>query len=210
MLNYATILPKTKQLLVSICQNDVLREMGFALAGGTNLALRLGHRHSVDLDFFTDIPFDKTSLAQEISLLWPNHIKANETKQSFQYRIDGVKVEFLLHQYSLIEAIELHENIRLYSIYDVAAMKLNAMNNRGAKKDFWDIAELLKQYKLSELLTMFGRKYANTDKSSVLRSLVYFNDADAEPDPIDTKTDWETVKNSIEIHWRDYLKQNIS
>lgn len=208
MLNYSTILPQTKQLLVALSQNQVLQEMNFALAGGTNLALRLGHRHSVDLDFFVNEPFDKESLEQEIQAGWPNAIKANETKQSLQYRIEGVKVEFLLHKYTLIDKIEKQDNILLYSIVDVAAMKLNALNNRGAKKDFWDIAALLKLYSLEELFMFFGRKYPNTDKASLLRSLVYFDDAEMEPDPLDTDTNWQNVKQTIETTWRKYV-QNL-
>ena len=175
-----------------------LTENGFALAGGTNLALRFGHRHSVDIDLFTLHTFDKDAIQQSIEEAFPAARKVSESKQSMQLLINEVKVELFKHPYQLIEPLEMIEGVHYYSIPDVAAMKMNALNNRGAKKDFYDLYELLKYYSLSALISFFSKKYPQTESSLVLRSLIYFDDAEMEPDPLKSNTSWEKVKESVQ------------
>lgn len=133
---------------------------------------------------------------------------ANETDQSLQGRIEGVKVEFLLHEYERIGQHETREGIRLWAMEDVAAMKLNALNNRGAKKDFYDVAQLLRHLSLADLLDLFARKYKNTDRMSIMRSLVYFADAEDDPDPLEGLRDWEEIKQNLRAEQRK-LAQNL-
>ena len=90
---------------------------------------------------------------------------------------------------------------------DIAAMKLSAVTNRGAKKDFFDIFFLLQRYDLATLLSFFTEKYPQQEQFFVLKSLTYFADADEEIDPdMLIPTEWEDVKISIEAVVNAYLK----
>ena len=170
----------------------------FYLVGGTALALWLGHRKSIDLDFFTHKNFDSQTLAftleKELNAI--NIETGNNLVRCF---ISEVKIEFISHQYPLLKEPKKIDNIILSSVEDLAAFKLNAVVNRGSKKDFWDIAYLLKQFNLNQVLNFYSQKYNNHNLWQVEKSLCYFNDADKElVEIIDLKgLDWETVKAKI-------------
>jgi hypothetical protein len=141
MLYTQTVGPATLELLMQIMAIPELN--GFALVGGTNLSLRLGHRKSIDLDLFTNEPFNSIKVQQAIHDHFPVSKKLDEMKQTLWYEINGVKTDLILHQYTYLHPIEEQNGIRLLSIDDIIPMKLGAVAGRGAKKDFWDIAELL-------------------------------------------------------------------
>ena len=180
---------------------DELSDRGldeFALGGGTSLALRMGHRISVDLDFFTEVGFSPEELFEEIALADATVIR--NARNTLAVNANGVKVEFLRHAYPLLAPIDLIEGVRMLSLPDVAAMKLNAIANRGSKKDFFDVVELLEHDPLPNLLGYFASKYRSSDPFTVIRSLVWFEDAEREPDPVSMvgKT-WEEVKASVVV-----------
>ncbi len=86
----------------------------------------------------------------------------------------------------------------MWSVADVAAMKLNAITNRGCKKDFHDLHALLKHHSLPDLLDVYCQKYSVENRFMVIRSLVWFEDADDEPDPISqVEVAWPDVKAAI-------------
>ena len=176
----------------------VAGEGGFALAGGTSLALRFGHRQSVDLDFFTNRGFNPSTLANAIGA-GPESI-IGMAAGTLQLRIDGVKIEFLSHAYPKLADDDLIQGIRMWSIQDVGAMKLNAIANRGSKKDFYDLATLLGHYTLQTLIGHYQSKYRPASLMMVIRSLAWFEDADAEPDPISLLNEtWPAVKEAISV-----------
>ena len=110
----------------------------------------------------------------------------------------GVKIEFLRHRNPLLEPVEQVGAVRLLSLADVTAMKLNAIANRGSKKDFFDLARILDEFGLEEALDLFERKYSNTDRFVAIRSLAWFGDAEGEPDPVVSEgPTWEEVKRRI-------------
>jgi hypothetical protein len=156
----------------------------FALAGGTNLALQFGHRLSVDLDLFTNQSFSEQDLFEELLGSFPAAVKTDEAKNTLSLFIEGVKVDLLAHRYPLLSPFTEELAIRFWSVEDVIAMKLGAVSGRGAKKDFWDIAELLNHFSLGQMIQFFTAKYANSDPGYVVRSLTYFDDADLQADPI--------------------------
>lgn len=172
----ARLLDLLRKLMIS----DPVRP--FYLVGGTSLALRYGHRVSVDLDFFTHEAFDSRRLAEYLieeyglteSVVEPNTVLG---------LIDGVKTDFIAHRYPLISGVETVEGVRLLGSEDVAAMKLNAIANRGSKKDFWDFRELLRHFSRSQLLSFYSTKYPEGSLWNVEKSLSYFDDAEDEPDP---------------------------
>ena len=194
MLHYNAIPPDVAGLLTRLAPLPALQ--GFALAGGTSLALRMGHRLSVDLDFFTTLDFDPLALQQELSPQNPRVL--NRSAGSLNLEIAGIKVDFLRHAYPLLAAPDTVGGVRLHSLDDVTAMKLNAIVNRGAKKDFYDIHALLQHRPLTDLVSCFARKYADSEPFMLLRSLTYFDDAEQEPDPISLQgLDWPSVKRDI-------------
>ena len=181
-------------MLLDLAQHPALS--GFALGGGTSLALRFGHRISVDLDFFTPDPFQPDEIAASLGALNPEIMAS--ARNSLTTVAAGVKLDFLRHAYPLLAPVEVIDGIAMLSLKDVAAMKLNAVSNRGSKKDFYDVAELLARFDLATLLSYFSTKYLSSDPFAVIRSLAWFEDAEPEPDPIPLNgATWEIVKREV-------------
>ena len=168
-----------RELLLELMQADFLSE--HYLAGGTNLALRFGHRHSVDLDLFCNRDLD-LSYSNMVNSKLKNKFDTNFTSISVTDvgvfgSIDGIKTDFVNFPHPLLKPLENHEGARLASIIDVAAMKINAVVGRGTQKDFYDIYELLKQFDLGEMLDAYQEKYQMDNTAMAERSLLYFEDA---------------------------------
>jgi predicted nucleotidyltransferase component of viral defense system len=165
--------------------------------GGTALALRYGHRITVYLNFFTDKELDANSLIDTFKEKFSIRI-LSQARNSLTLDLRSVKTDFIRHNYSLLKPIEKTEEIKMASVMDLAAMKLNSTMNRGSKKDFYDIYELLNHFTLHELITFYNSKYEFSSQLILLKSLVYFNDAEQEPDPVSVKqTSWKSVKQKI-------------
>ncbi|WP_080058113.1 nucleotidyl transferase AbiEii/AbiGii toxin family protein [Spirosoma aerolatum] len=170
----------------------------FALAGGTNLALRFGHRQSIDFDLFTNQSFSEQDIFGDLLATFPTLIKTDEARNTLSLFIEGVKVDLLAHRYPLLKPFTFDTGIRLWSVEDVIAMKLGAVSGRGAKKDFWDIAELLNHFSMTDMLELFAAKYPNSDPGYVIRSLTYFDDAEMQTDPVTLKAiTWPQVKRQV-------------
>ena len=129
----------------------------FQLVGGTALALRFGHRVSVDIDLFSGQAFDVAPIAD---LLRTNYsIRSLETAtNTIRGTVAGIKLDIISHRYPAVGAPVSIDGIRMASLEDIAAMKLNAIANRGSKKDFWDYAELLNRFSRDEMLLFFSEK----------------------------------------------------
>ena len=199
MLQTQALEKSTFLLLKELCQNSKLSS--FILGGGTALALRLGHRISIDLVFFTTEDFDTKILVDELMEKYDIHnisLEKNSLSCLINYRSTDIKVDFLKHGYKLLNTTVELDNIRLFSIDDMAAMKLNAIGNRGAKKDFFDIYSLLEKYTIMDMLNLFEKKYPLVNSLSVIKSLSYFKDANRDPDPISLiNINWSDVKEKI-------------
>ena len=84
------------------------------------------------------------------------------------------------------------------SLEDIAAMKLNAISGRGGKKYFIDLYFLLQTFSLKEMMGLYNKKYEDGSHFLLLKSLVYFEDAEKEEMPIMTKpTTWKKIKQRI-------------
>jgi hypothetical protein len=167
------------------------------LVGGTALALQIGHRKSVDLDFFGELDFEIQELTDEIKKIAEITI-LSESKNIHVYLINGIKVDFVNYGYSWIDDVVAEKNILLASVKDIAAMKINAIIGRGTKKDFVDIAFLLQKFSLKEILDFYSLKYNDGSIFTALKSLAYFNDAenDIMPDML-IKKSWKQIKKEI-------------
>lgn len=182
MLHKNTIQPGTLELLIKLQSEEILNN--FCLAGGTSLALQLGHRQSIDLDLFTTDDFDVNYLLEflETNINFHADFTAHNTLKGF---IDTVKIDFITHKYPLVHNIRNIENIKLYSIEDIAAMKLNAIAGNGTRsKDFIDLYFLLKEYSVSQLLSFYSQKYNTRNTFHVVKSMVYFDDVSLQDWPL--------------------------
>lgn len=174
--------PKLLAVLHSLMTNPAFDS--FSLAGGTSLSLRFGHRTSVDIDLFSREPFDSMLLQTRIAALFPESQILNRTEGSLCVNAGGIKIDHLYHPYPLLERIETEGALRIMSVTDVSAMKVNAVTNRGSKKDFIDLYALhLNGIKLNQSINHFCRKYTG-NKFLAIRSLLWLQDADEEPDPL--------------------------
>ncbi len=210
MLHYETINLETNELLKDLMRMPVLKD--FALVGGTNLSLRYGHRISVDIDLFTNLPFDADEIIESIFRIFPNTVLIGKKKYSIWLIINGIKVDFILHEYPYLEGIEIIDGVRFLSVQDIIPMKLQALAGRGVKKDFWDIYELLFHFDLSQMKDFHDRKYLNSDFGFVLLSMSYFEDAEhQQQDPIDLKgITWNDVKIRISSAAKVFINQRVS
>ena len=196
MLYKQAVNPKLLELLNNLMEIDVFKD--FNLVGGTSLALQIGHRISVDIDLFGVYKINEIEFNEELSRLGTVQL-IKKSKNIVIYNINGIKVDFVNYNYKLLEQPKTLENIRLVSLKDIGAMKLNAISGRGSKKDFIDLYFLLNFFSLDELLHYYNEKYQDGSEFLVLKSLQYFEDAENDEFP----------KMLIPIAWKD-LKTKIS
>jgi len=194
---YTNLLPEDTKSGLKKLKN--LNLNNFYLSGGTALALQIGHRESEDLDFFNKDDFEPEKLQIELSKIGKlSDIEiSNGTLNCF---LDKTKLQFLYYPYDLLEEKISWEGIYLSSILDIACTKLITVSARGSKKDFIDIYFLLKDYKLEFLIKKLKEKYSNLDYNTlyILKSLVYFEDADKQPNPrMHKEVEWKRIKEEI-------------
>lgn len=175
------ILPSTLQILRRLMSDENLKD--FFLVGGTGLALQIGHRYSVDLDLFCQAPFSTESVVAHLERKYNFHLTSLEPNTVLGY-IENVKTDFISHDYTLCTPLIHQSSLRLASIKDIGAMKLNAIAHSGQRlKDFIDIYCILETIPLSELLEAYQIKYPNSSLLIPLKALTYFKDIDPKIDP---------------------------
>jgi hypothetical protein len=170
------------------------------LAGGTSLALQIRHRLSIDLVFFTQTDFDANSLSE----FFEQELKFQQTfitKNTLKGLVNNVHIEFIAHKYPLINDLSTFECYRLYSLPDIAAMKLNAISGNGTRvKDFIDIYYLLNKFSIEDMLGFFEKKYNQKNSLLVLKSLIWYDDVELADWPVmikDPKITWAEIKKKI-------------
>ncbi|MCL4514505.1 MAG: nucleotidyl transferase AbiEii/AbiGii toxin family protein [Firmicutes bacterium] len=175
---------------------------GFYLAGGTGLALQLGHRISGDLDFFCPEEFEPWSLKDRLAAAGQFAV-ASEARGTLHGIFNSAKVSFLKYSYPLLFPTKNLTGIEIADYREIALMKITAISSRGSKKDFVDLYFVCQEYSLILLMDLFEEKYrkASYSKYHILKSLTFFEDADAEPDPVMLKPwSWENVKDYFKIN----------
>ncbi|TAG58017.1 MAG: hypothetical protein EAZ27_01880 [Cytophagales bacterium] len=208
MLQTQTVDPHAFSLLKQLM--DIPELQDFYLVGGTALSLLYGHRISEDLDMFCTSPFNNTLIVNTLESIYQQKFKYRITNPSFGIfgYIDNVKVDMIRFPHPLIKPTIEIEGIRLFAPEDIIAMKVQAVLGRAKKKDFWDIAELLQHYSVSDFITFHKQKYASQNLFiTVPQAITYFADADESPDPISLKNQtWESVKLVISQKVSEYLR----
>lgn len=189
-------------------QKEILSKLAFPsegefyLSGGTALALQLGHRTSIDFDFYSQKEFEGSSLLKGFQRTLPDLEVLLLEKDTVRVIVGQTELSFFYYDYPLLEPLVPYDGIRLASKKDIAAMKLSAIVQRGAQRDFIDIYYLLKGYSLEELLSFALAKFRGYQEMLILRALVYFEDAENEQDRqgiqvVDPQFSWEEAKNTI-------------
>lgn len=203
-----TVLPETqKKLWVKIA--GVKNIDNFYLAGGTAIALHLGHRESIDFDFFTDKNFINDKLLQSLEKL--GKLKIDEfDKTTLLGWLDNVKLSFFKYRHPCLEEPEEYRGLKVASIEDLVAMKIIAISQRGTKKDFIDFHAIIKSgWNFEAIFSAIERKYhgAEYNKMHLLKSLTYFNDTEDELMPKMLKSiTWEQVKAELEEEVLGFIK----
>ncbi len=190
------------QAAVLARMGSVMAREGFYLAGGTAVALHLGHRRSVDLDWFT--PSALADPLQQTGRMRKEGIALTDVETqrgTLHARVDGVRVSLIEYLYPLLKEAEPlgATGSRVAALDDLGAMKLAAVAQRGTRRDFVDVHFLATRFRpLGDLLGLYRSKYGVTDVTHVLYGLSYFDDAESEqmPDML-APADWTAIKTAI-------------
>ncbi len=189
-------------------------EQGFYLAGGTALCLRLGHRLSIDLDLFREMPFEPQEL---LGTLQDAGVKAQDVRakpNTLWFEVAGVRTSLMRFPYACVEPAELYEGIPVASVADIAAMKIEAIASRGARKDFYDLYFICEQLGgLPAAIQAFRKRFAKEQPDLLhrLKALTYFEDAEREPEPLLLRpASWHSVRGFFEQQVRDWWTEGRS
>ena len=203
-LHYETVTPLLKKIL-----NEIMKEPVFApfyLVGGTSLSLRLGHRKSIDIDLFTNASYGSLDFSVYENFFQNNYKYYDCTDKTDivgfgrSYYIgesedNNIKVDLFYHD-EIINPCDVIDGIRIASLADVTAMKVDVVSRGGRKKDFWDLHELLNTYTIPEMLELHKKRYEYThDREQIIADFVDFSSADKDIDPICLKgKEWKLIK----------------
>lgn len=198
--HYESLPKPTKKALDFFSEAVWLKKSEWYLAGGTALALRVGNRKSYDLDFFTQQRFfNKNNLLSHFigNTGWITEIQENNTVHG---QLFGTKVSFIANPFfTPKQKMERHGSVRVLQPADIAVMKLIAISQRGKKRDFFDLYWCANNLEpLAETIKRLPDQYPTVahDYHHILKSLVYFDDAESDPDPMIFFTaSWTVVKN---------------
>ena len=172
------------------------------MAGGTALALQLGHRTSLDFDFYTRDHFEIENILASFQKSFKNIKVERVAKDTLILDVEGVSLSIFYYPYNLIKPSVHFNGINLASVEDIAAMKMIAISMRGKRRDFVDSYYLLEKFTLDEIIKLTLKKYSSYQPMVILKGLIYFKDA--EQDDVSRKIkifddnfSWDTAKNKI-------------
>lgn len=196
MLHKETVADATLDLIQELMQDSAFSD--FNLVGGTALSLQIGHRISEDIDLFSQNAFNSEALA--------NHLSTNYQAESVKTLKNGVfcfvrdvKVDLISHQYPLLRPLIVDEGVRMVSLADIAAMKLNAITGSGKRlKDFVDVHSMLEYHPLKDMLSGYETKYPNVSVEVAKKALNYHEEInEATIHFLNRPVSLEQIKNRI-------------
>ncbi|MFZ5366185.1 MAG: nucleotidyl transferase AbiEii/AbiGii toxin family protein [Patescibacteria group bacterium] len=197
---FTKTLSRSAQNSLAILGKSGLLKDGY-LAGGSALALHLGHRYSLDFDFFTPRSFDAKQLTLKLGKLG-NFKKETIKSDTIVGEFNKVKFSFFYFPYPLVKKLGRFLNLQLADPADIGAMKIAAIVDRGTKRDFIDLYFLIKEkYQIEEILKFYNKKYQKLSENiySIIKSLKYFEDAEESEMPrMIKKISWEEIKRFFE------------
>lgn len=200
---YPNILNKSQKLVLD--KLGFLKPHQFYLGGGTALALQLGHRTSLDFDFYSPEKFVWKALANEFKRVFENiEVEGNQADNTFQITVEGVDVSVFHYPYKLIGKLVVLEPIKLASIEDVAAMKVAAVMQRARQRDFYDLYYLMEKIGMDGIVKAAFLKFPWYEENNVMvfRSLSFFDEADVDKEVdrievFDKSVTWDVVKKKM-------------
>ena len=173
---------------------------GWILAGGTGLALQIGHRYSDDLDFFRFETFEVSDLIRDLSLIGTTSVQSR-AKDTLHAVVEGIRLSFLQAEAPLLFDGIAYRGIKVADPQDIAVMKIVAIGGRGGRKDFVDLYFYLRGGgSLETVFKLLRRRFTRVDYNEyhLLKSLVFFDDAETEPMPrMLREVAWDDVKKTI-------------
>ena len=179
-----------------------LKNSGFYLAGGTALALQIGHRISVDFDFYSQNKFNPAKIYQDFQAQKPAKILlGNTADNTLSLEANNIAISLFTYNYPLLRPLITSENLNIASLEDIAAMKLIAIIQRGIKRDFIDLYFLAQIFGLEKIMNLTKKKYTGFNKYLACQALVYFKDAEGEKAgevKLIKSLSWEKVKKYLE------------
>lgn len=193
---FESVLPQDAQTALAVLgKSNILRD-GY-LAGGTALALQMGHRQSVDFDFFSDKAFDALEMSRSLQALGSFKEDAVE-KNTLLGTFNSVKYSYFYYPYPTIQATTKHAGVSIAHIHDIAAMKLVAITDRNTKKDFIDLYTLVNHgVSIDQMFSLYDKKYHVFEANifTLIKSMTFFIDADTDDMPqMLVPVSWEEVK----------------
>jgi predicted nucleotidyltransferase component of viral defense system len=188
------------------------RKYGLYLAGGTALIFYLGHRTSLDFDFYIEKNFKKGKLTKIFRKELMNrglNVEVEEDEENTCFLVvNNVHLSCFYYPYPLIGKLKKFNNVLIASIQDIAAMKALAIGQRGTKRDFIDIYYLIKIFGLKKILSWAKKKYPEYSEMVFLKGLVYFEDAERGEERnieiVDKSITWSKIKKEIVEAVRKY------
>lgn len=189
--------------------------LDFRLVGGTSLSLLIGHRLSVDIDMFTDCEYSTVNFLKILENLkseFPyvdNHEWVNESMGNSCFIGNSadelIKLDLFYtdpFKYPIIQ----YKHIRLSSLEEIVAMKLDVIGRGGRKKDFWDIHALFDHFELRTMLDIYSKRYPyNFTEEEIIKQMTVFDNADNNPEPnCLVGKYWELIKYDFEDKVKDY------
>lgn len=184
----------------------------FYMAGGTALALMLGHRISLDFYFFTSNKklLEKNERHSFITLLKNNEsFQVLEEKEgTLHLNIHGILFSFFYYPYPLLRSSWVWHHIKIADIEDISSMKLSAILGRGTRKDFIDLYFICQKIGFENILKISKKKFPDHPnfQIQVLKAMTYFEDAEKDPTPkMLIPLEWKTIKAYFKKHTQDFL-----
>jgi len=174
MLRKETVSADTLGILKALMLDENLAD--FFLVGGTALSLQIGHRISIDLDLFSLKPFDDNLLLEHLEKKY-RFQSGFQAKNTLKGQINNTEVDFITHDYPLVEKAQDIEGLRIAGFKDIAAMKLNAITGNGTRlKDFIDVVYMSSYLSLKAMIDSYETKYSIRNPFSALKALSYHED----------------------------------
>jgi hypothetical protein len=207
MLHYKTVNDLLKEGLLQLMAAKEFEN--FRLVGGTSLSLQIGHRESIDIDLFSDvdygeIDFEAIEKYLESNFKYIDHLSNIIPGMGKSYLVGEDKDNTLkldiFYTDKFIQPYFIEETIRMATVEEIIAMKLDVVQRGGRKKDFWDLHELFENYSLTQMLDLHEQRYPYShDRDLIIQNFTDFSLADDEFNPICFKGKyWEFIKEDIE------------
>ncbi|WP_194766765.1 nucleotidyl transferase AbiEii/AbiGii toxin family protein [Tamlana sp. I1] len=215
MLHYNTVNDLLKKVLTLLMSAKEFES--FRLVGGTALSLQIGHRESIDIDLFSDLPygtidFDVIQSFLEYNFAYVDHLKVVPVALGKSYFIgtdseNTIKLD-VFYTDPFIQLPLIEDGVRMATLEEISAMKLDVIQRGGRKKDFWDLHELFNFYSLNIMLDLHKQRYPHTHEHKlILKNLIEFENADDDFDPICfLGKHWEFIKEDITDILNIYIK----